>query len=151
MPRCLDSTLYNVFASVYYSVLDQNAFGAVDREWVYDKDVMCSVVAASSLANSKQLTPDVFMKYEDILIFRTPVDITKRTNDLPYPITEILVSNIRNKSGDVLFSENVLEGKVVGTVYEVTGIAPVFDAFDKIDHYKIMLARSDNQDACGVE
>jgi hypothetical protein len=151
MPRCLDSTLYNAYASVYYSVLDQNAFGAVDREWVYDKDIMCSVVSAASLTNSKQLSPDIFMKYEDILIFRSPVDITRRSNDLPYPITEILISNIKNKSGDVLFSEGIQEGKIAGTVYEITGIAPVFDAFDKIDHYKIMLARSDNQDAVGVE
>ena len=63
----------------------------------------------------------------------------------------VLITNIRNKSGDVLFSENLQDGKCVGTVYEVTSIAPVFDAFDKIDHYKIILARSDNQEAVGIE
>jgi len=151
MPRCLDSTLYNTFANVYYSVQDQNAFGSIDREWIFDKEIMCSVISANSLSNSKALTPDVFMKYEDILLFRTPVDITRRSNDLPYTITEILITNIRNKSGDVLFSENLQDGKCVGTVYEVTSIAPVFDAFDKIDHYKIILARSDNQEAVGIE
>lgn len=149
--RCLDSTLYNTSANVYYSVQDQNAFGAVDREWIFDKQIMCSVVSASSLRNSKALTPDVFMKYEDLLIFRTPVDITVRSNDVPYPITEILVSNIRNKAGQVLFTEHVLEGKSVGTVYEIASISPVFDAFDAIDHYKLILARSDNQDAVGLE
>lgn len=151
MPRCLDSTLYNMFASVYYSTQEQNSFGSIDREWIFDKDVMCSVVPASSLSNAKALTPDVFMKYENVLIFRTPVDIRLRSNELPYPMTEILLTNIRNKSGEVLFSESILEGKVVGTVYEITAIAPVFDAFDKIDHYKIMLTRSDNQDAVGLE
>jgi hypothetical protein len=144
--NCLTNTVYPINADVYYSTNTQDSFGTILRTWIFDRTVPCGVIS-KSLNRDPELTPDQLMKYKDDLSLRTPDNIRVASDSTEYPLTEILVTNIRNNDGLVIWKEYGGEFAGTPTAFEVRTVAPVLDPFQQIDHYYIYIARSQNQTA----
>jgi hypothetical protein len=142
--NCLTNTVYPLKADIYYSSNTQDSFGTILRTWVYDREIPCGVIS-KSLGRDPELTPDLLMKFKDDLSLRTPEDIRVSAANAEYPLTEILVTNIRNSDGLVIWQEYGAEFAGMPTAYEVRTVAPSLDPFQNIDHYYIYIARSQNQ------
>ena len=73
-------------------------------------------------------------------------DLRIGDNQSPYSLTNILVTNIRNGSGEVIYYESAGERSGLPTLYEVSGLLPHNDPWGKVDYYKLVLKRSELQE-----
>lgn len=142
--NCLNNTIYPLSADIYYAVGTQDSFGTVNKNWYFNRTIACSVLS-QNVNRDPELTPDQLMKYKDDLSLRTAENIRLSDDQSNYPLTEILVTNIRNSDDNVLWKEYGAEFAGNPTLFEVRTVAPVLDPFQQVDHYYIYIARSQNQ------
>lgn len=139
----IDNILYPMTSEIYYAETKQNDFGTMEQTWILDRIVKCSAVSAMSdkTLNSELKSNSPFFQYNSDIAFRVNENIQKKKNGTYYPITEILITNIKNSSGDYVWTES--EDNV--TQYEVSSFVPSFDAFNNVDFYRGYLSRSTKQ------
>lgn len=146
---------YNLFfpmhCDVYYSIETQDDYGKMVKQWFFDRTEHCSIYSISDRSNDDNFTfnsasNDIFFKLETMLYGRTEKDLRKSSNGEYYPLSNILINNIRGlETDDSFFIETV--GGFVGTptLYEIKANQPYVGPFNKVDYYKIQLERSDIQ------
>jgi hypothetical protein len=134
-PMCMD---------VFYPIVDQGIYGNVKKQWVHDRTVVCSVAPAGS-AFKEEVTPNINIKQELIILGRLKTDIRVSSKDANNSITNIIVSNIKDNAGNSIYNET--SGPRVGksTIFEVATMEPFVGPFGRVDYYKIVLRRSENQ------
>lgn len=142
--NCLTETIYPLQADIYYGVVFQDDFGKINRTWYLDRTIKCSAVS-EQLDGGPALEPDQMMKFKDNIKLRIPEDIRVALDSSEYPLTEILVTNIRNSDDLVIWKE--FGSDLVGqpTVFEIQTLVPSLDPFQNIEHYYVYVARSQNQ------
>lgn len=148
MELCCPGTdfMYPMLADVYYPIITQNAYGQPQKEWVFDRTVPLNATPVGG-AGQEEIKPEVFLQYDNKLISRCKIDLRISSNLSNNAITNILVTNIRNSSGDVIYKETAGPRTGKGTMYEVATLEPFTGPFGKIEYYKILLRRSENQTA----
>jgi hypothetical protein len=144
--NCLDATVYPLSADLYYGLAYQDDFGKITRTWYLDRTIKCSAIS-DQIDEGAALTPDIMMKFKDNIKLRTPEDIRVASDSAKYPLTEILITNIRNSDGIVIWKEYGEDFANIPTVFEVQSTVPSLDPFQNVDHYYVYLGRSQNQDA----
>lgn len=144
--NCLTNTLYPMKADVYYSSITQDGFGKLNRTWTLDRTIQCSAISHQIDAGAA-LEPALMMKYKDDVDIRTPDNIRIATDSSEYPLTEILITNIRNEDDVCIWNEYGAEFVGNPTVFEVSTVAPSLDAFQNVEHYYIYASRSPQQSA----
>jgi hypothetical protein len=81
-----------------------------------------------------------------MLYGRTQTDLRKSSSGEYYPVSNILIENIRGLDSDESFFIETVGGYIgKPTVYEIKANQPYVGPFNKIDYYKIQLERSDIQ------
>lgn len=134
-------------ADLYYSSNEQNDFGEIERTWEKDREIKCSAI--TSLADKTlmpELKPSEFLTLSNNLYFRTDTDIRIEQPDqldqdpIIHPITEILITNIRDNVGNNAYPDYL--GK---TKYEVVTIVPSFDEFQARNYFRVYIQRSQDQ------
>lgn len=143
--NCLTDTVYSMLADIYYSSETQDEYGTMISTWTFDRTIGCSAVSANPKNVNSNLDPDVLMKYQDFIRMRTTKDIRVASNQTLYPITSILITNIRNATGVSFWNDQVGPRANQPTLFEVRTVTPSIDPFQNIDHYMIYLSRSDYQ------
>lgn len=148
MELCCPETdfMYPMMADVYYPIITQNAYGQPQKEWVFDRSVPLNATPVGG-AGQEEIKPEVFLQYENKLVSRCKIDLRVSSNDTNNAITNILVTNIRNGSGEVIYKETAGPRNGKGTIYEVATLEPFTGPFGNIEYYKILLRRSENQTA----
>lgn len=146
MGCCDNSTdfMYPLLGDIYYPIVDQGAYGNMKKQWVLDKSVACFFNPAGR--NSKQdVVPDTSIIIDNSIVGRAKSDITVSSNGSTNSLTNIIFTNIRNGNGDIIYNESsgVRAGKA--TIFEVATMNPIVGPFGKIEYYKIVLRRSENQ------
>jgi hypothetical protein len=144
--NCVTDMQYPFQADIYYSFNTQDQFGTINRTWFFDRTIKCYLIS-KSINRDPELTPDLLMKFKDDLTLRTPENIRIASNDDNFPLTEILVTNLRNQKEQLFWNEYGDEFAGVPTVFEVRTVTPVLDPFQNLDHYFVYIARSQNQSA----
>ena len=139
----IDDILYPMTADLYYAETKQNAFGTMEKTWVYNRTIDCSAISALA---DKTLTGELrsqgaFFQYNSDIAFRTNQNIQRNLGSRYYPITEILITNIKDQSGKQVWTE----GETEKTQYEVQSFVPSYDAFHTVDFYRGYLTRSQKQ------
>lgn len=139
------NTYYPLMADVYYATQTQNEFGNIDKAWTLDQTIRLDM-SMSTNYKDQQMQPDQMMWVQDMLNGRTPTDIRISSSSTMYSLTDILVTNIRNDAGEVIYYETsgYIEGE--GTLFEVAGLLPHNDPWGKNDYYKLVLKRSMTQE-----
>jgi hypothetical protein len=139
----LNDILYPMTAEVFYAETKQTDFGTMQKTWIFDRSVKCSAVSAMSdkTLNGELRSNSAFFQYNSDIAFRTADDIQRKKGGTYYPITEVLVTNIKDAEGNVVWTEKD-DSK---TQYEIQSFVPSYNAFHSIDFYRGYLTRSTKQ------
>jgi hypothetical protein len=136
--------LYPMLADVYYPIITQGAYGEVQKEWVLDRTVACNATSVGS-AGKEDIKPDLFLQYENKLIARSKTDLRTTSRQSKEAITNIIVTNIRFASGELIYKETAGPRAGKGTVYEIGTHEPQVGPFNNVEYHKMLWRRTENQ------
>ena len=136
--------IYPMKADVYYPIITQNSYGQANKEWVFDRTIVCNATTLGG-AGDVELKPDVFLQYDGKLIARSKSDIRTSSNNAENAITNILVTNIRSANDIVFYKETAGPRTGRGTIYEIGTFEPFIGPFGEIEYYKMLWRRTENQ------
>lgn len=143
--NCEQTDLYfPMLADVYYPIITQGQYNEVKKNWVFDKSIAINAMPYSRKGMG-EITPQVFLQYKDILIARVRTDIRTSSNQSTEALTNILLTNIRSSSGQIIHKETAGPRAGKGTIYEIAGFDPHFAPYGDIDFYSMVIRRSENQ------
>jgi len=145
MAEC-DATdfIYPMKADIYYPIITQNSYGQANKEWVFDRTIICNATTIGG-AGDVELKPDVFLQYDGKLIARSKSDIRTSSNNTENAISNILITNIRSASDITIYRETAGPRSGRGTIYEVGTLEPFVGPFGEIEYYKMLWRRTENQ------
>jgi hypothetical protein len=145
MAEC-DATdfIYPMKADIYYPIITQNSYGQPNKEWVFDRTIICNATTVGG-AGDVELKPDTFLQYDGKLVSRSKSDIRISSNSSENAITNILITNIRTSSNMVIYKETAGPRTGRGTIYEVGTLEPFIGPFGEIEYYKMLWRRTENQ------
>lgn len=135
------NTFYPLIADVYYAIQSQNDFGEIDKQWEYNQSIRVDF-SMSTNYKDQQIQADQMMWVQDMITGRTPTDIRKSDTSQLYSLTDILITNIRNDSGEYIYYETAGSRQGLSSLFEVAGLLPHNGPFGTNDYYKIVLKRS---------
>jgi len=141
--ECTDF-VYPLKADIYYPIITQNQYGQPNKEWVFDRTIVCNATPIGG-AGTDELKPEVFLQYEGKLIARSKTDIRISSNDVENAITNILVVNVRNAYDSLVYKETAGPRSGRGTIYEIATLEPFLGPFGNIEYYKMLWRRTENQ------
>lgn len=140
--------MFPMKADIYYPIIAQNKYGQPTKTWVYDRTVLCNAtfVGGNSGAN-EEIKPDTILQNESLLIARTKEDIRFSSDKSTNAMTNILVTNIRDKGDNHLYLETSGPRNGRSTIFEVATFQPFIGPFGDIEFFKSVLRRAENQEA----
>jgi hypothetical protein len=138
--------MYPMLADIYYPIVEQGAFGNVEKQWILDKTIACSLTPAGS-AFKEDVKPNVAIVQDFVLVGRTRTDIRISSQKSNNSITNVIVSNIKDKNGNPIYIETAGPRSGKSTIFEIGSLEPHVGPFGDADFYKLLLRRSENQAA----
>lgn len=136
--------VYPMKADVYYPIITQNSYGQPNKEWVFDRTVVCNATTVGG-AGTDELKPEVFLQYDGKLVARSKSDLRISSEGTNNAISNILITNIRNASDSLIYKETAGPRMGRGTIYEVGTLEPFINPFGNIEYYKMLWRRTENQ------
>ena len=136
--------IYPMKADIYYPIITQNQYGQPNKEWVFDRTVVCNATTVGG-AGTDELKPEVFLQYDVKLVARSKSDIRISGDGTNNAVSNILVTNIRNASDTLIYKETAGPRMGRGTIYEVGTIEPFINPFGNIEYYRMLWRRTENQ------
>jgi hypothetical protein len=136
--------IYPMKADVYYPIITQNSYGQANKEWVFDRTIVCNASTIGG-AGDVELKPEVFLQYDGKLIARSKLDIRTSSNNAENAISNILITNIRTSTDLVVYKETAGPRAGRGTIYEVGTLEPFVGPFGDIEYFKMLWRRTENQ------
>jgi hypothetical protein len=140
--QCLSThPLFNMSFDIHYPQKKQDKYGQQQKKWRLDQTLRGFVENAGAEDKTK-----VFFEYENKLVGRTLKDPRISVEGFKYPLTDILITNIRDvKTSTEFYIETYGERQGKSTLYEISGIEPHIDPFNKVEYWKLSLNRMDAQ------
>lgn len=136
--------IYPLLADIYYPIVDQGAYGNVTKTWVLDKTVACSF-SSGGAANKEEVKPNVNITKEVILLGRTRKDVRFSKQNNQNAITNVILTNIRDASGNAVYLETSGPRAGKSTIFEIASQDPTVGPFGSVEYYKLVIRRSENQ------
>lgn len=136
--------IYPMKADIYYPIITQNDYGQPQKRWVYDRTIVCNATNIGG-AGSEEIKPEVFLQYEDKLVARTKNDPRVSSENSNNAITNILITNIRDRNDNIIYKETAGPRNGRATIYEVATVEPFVGPFGGIEYYKMLWRRTENQ------
>jgi hypothetical protein len=136
--------IYPLSMEIYYPVVDQGAYGNVKKQWILDQTVKCFFNPAGRKYKT-DVQADVNITIDNAIVGRVPFDITQSSRENLNSMTNIIITNIKDVNGNLIYNESAGIRKGKATIFEVATINPIIGAFADVDYYKIVIRRSDNQ------
>lgn len=145
---CGDKTdfAFPMEADIFYPIVEQGALGNVKKTWILDKSVAINVNPAGA-AFKEEVVPNVNITKDTLLIGRIKNDIRVSSRESNNAITNVIVTNIKDKNCNPIYVETsgIRNGK--STIFEIATQEPFVGPFGNVEYYKIILRRSENQGA----
>jgi hypothetical protein len=136
--------MYPMLADIYYPIVEQGAYGDVKKNWVLDKTIACQFNTAGT-ANKEDLRPEVKLLQDSSLIGRVKTDIRFSSEDERNGLTNILITNVRDKNNNIVYLETSGARAGQATLFEIATLDPFLGPFGSVEFYKLILKRSENQ------
>jgi hypothetical protein len=133
-----------MLADIYYPIVEQGAFGNVEKQWILDKTIACSLTPAGT-AFKEDVKPNVAIVQDGLLIGRSKTDLRVSSQKANNAITNVIVSNIRDKNSRPIYLETAGPRSGKSTIFEIATIEPHVGPFGDTDFFKLILRRSENQ------
>jgi hypothetical protein len=143
---CGDITdfVFPMQADIYYPVVDQGSLGNIKKLWILDKTVAVNVNPAGS-AFKEEVVPNVNITKDMLLIGRIKDDVRISSRDANNAITNVIVTNIKDKNCNPIYLETSGPRAGKSTIFEIATQEPFAGPFGNVEYYKIILRRSENQ------
>ena len=137
------SFMFPMLADVYHPVIEQNPYGGQSKSWHLDRTIAGNFIAAGAEAK-EEIVVNIDLTQESLLLCRVKSDIRISDREDNNVLTNVLVTNIRDAEGNLIYYETD-EAIIEPTVYEVATQQPVINPFGKAEYYRLILRRSENQ------
>jgi hypothetical protein len=135
---------YPLLADIYYPIVETGAYGNTKKQWVLDKTVACFFnVAGSKFKEDVNTEPNLNIR--TAIIGRIRTDPTVSSDETLYSMTNIIFTNIRSNSGEIIYNESTGPRSGNPTLFEIATLSPIVGPFGKVEYYKVILRRSENQ------
>lgn len=149
------SMFFPMRCDVYYAKESQDEYGKIQKNWQLDKTESCSFYTLGDQSNNENFSFDdkKFYRLESMLFGRLKSDVRKASTGEFYPLSHILITNIRGAGcNDELFFYET-NGNYMGepTIFEIKMAQPHIGVFSSIEYFKIQLERSDTQELNKVD
>ena len=144
MESCEDTDfMYPMKADVYYPIVEQGAYGNVQKTWVFNKTIICNFSKDGTV--EEEVKPNVNITLKKVLTGRTKKDIRISQENNADSITNVIITNIRTKTDVPLYVETsgIRAGK--STIYEIESQSPIIGPFGDPEYYALAIRRSENQ------
>jgi hypothetical protein len=138
--------IYPMQADVFYPIVEQGAYGDVKKLWVLDKTIIGNF-AFSGSALKEEVKPNVNITQQSLVLARVKTDIRVSSRDVNNSITNILITNIRDKSGNYIYNETSGPRAGKSTIFEIATVEPFVGPFGGVEYYKLVIRRAENQAA----
>jgi hypothetical protein len=134
---CIDSIMYTHEMRVYFSTQEQDEWGAIQREWTFDRTERGVV---------KQTQQQMYMvgelnSWNEYLVGHSEEDLRIDSNGNLYAPSEVLITFV---NPPYIETEGPRRG--LPTTFELRTSTPVEGPFGEVLHFDIQLVRSSNQD-----
>ena len=136
--------LYPLKADVYYPIVEQGAYGNVQKTWVLDRTISCNFAPAGN-ASAEEVKPNAFINIGFTLLGRTKDDLRISSMNAKDSIVNIIITNIKTASDVPLYVETAGPRSGQSTIFEVASHEPILNPFGEIDYYRVVIRRSENQ------
>jgi hypothetical protein len=136
--------MYPMKADIYFPILTQGDYGQPKKDWVYDRTVICNATPVGGLG-TEDIKPEAFLQYENKLIARTQNDPRLSSHNANNATTNILVTNVRDASDNIIYKETAGPRSGRGTIYEIATVEPFTGPFGSVEYYKMLWRRTENQ------
>lgn len=145
---CGDKTdfIFPMEADVYHPIVEQGALGNVKKTWVLDRTIACSLAPAGT-AWKEEVKPNVNITQDGVLMGRVRDDIRFSSRDSANAITNVIITNIRDKNCNPLYIETSGPRAGKSTIFEVATNEPFAGPFGNVEYFKLVVRRSENQAA----
>ena len=136
--------MFPMQADIFYPLVEQGAYGDIKKTWIADRTIACNFAHAGS-ASKEEVTPNVNITQESLLIGRSKTDLRISSLDTNNSVTNIIISNIKDKNYNPIYIETsgIRSGK--STLFEIASIQPFLGPFGNIEYYNVLIRRSENQ------
>lgn len=136
---------FPLLADVFYPIVDQTVgYGSVKKNWVLDRSVACAF--GSPTAKAKQdIKPETNITIDNLIIGRTRSELTVSSRGDLHSLTNIIVTNIRDNQGNIIYNESSGPRAGKPTLYEIATMNPTVGPFGGTEFFKLVLRRSENQ------
>lgn len=131
-------------ASIYYPIVDQGNYGSITKQWVLDKTIACSFTSGGS-SLKEEVRVDINIIQGKVLAGRTKNDPRISSQENKNALTNILITDIRDQNGTVVYIETSGPRSGKGTLFELATISPLLGPFGTIEYYNLVIRRSENQ------
>lgn len=138
--------MFPMVADVYHPIVEQAALGNVKKTWVLDRTIICNFNPSGS-AMKEDVKPNVNITQEALLLGRVKEDIRLSSRDANNAITNVIITNIRDKNCNPIYLETSGPRAGRSTIFEVATNEPFAGPFGGIEYYKLVIRRSENQAA----
>jgi len=136
--------IFPMQADIYYPVVEQGTYGNIKKTWILDKTIAANFNAVGR-AGKEEITPNVNITKEAILECRVKHDIRVSTKEDSNSVTNIIVTNIKDRNGYEIYTETSGPRKHKSTIYEIASQEPYLGPFGNVEYYNVVLRRSENQ------
>lgn len=136
--------MFPMLADVYYSIIRQSEYGQPQKDWVYDRTIVCNFTPLAS-KRLQEVTPNAYVSLQGLLNGIVKEDIRVSSHDANNGLTNILITNIRDANDNAIYLESAGPRSGRATIYEVSVLEPFFGPFRQINQYNVSLRRTENQ------
>ena len=136
--------IFPLVVDVYYPLVDQSAYGNVKKTWVLDKTIACAFNNPVS-KTKEEIKPNVAITIDNVLTGRTKTDVRFSNREDSNAITNVVLSNIRDRFGKEIYVETSGPRTGKSTIFEIATNNPVVGPFGTVEYYQLVLRRSENQ------
>jgi hypothetical protein len=140
------SIIFPMLADIYYPIVDQGAYGNVKKTWIHDRTVACNFNSAGT-AWKEDIKPNANITQDSVMLGRVKTDIRFSNKDAQNSITNIIVTNIKDRNLNEVFVETAGPRAGKSTLFEVATVEPFMGPFGSVEYYKVVVRRSENQAA----
>ena len=136
--------MFPMQASVYHPIIDQGQYGAIKKQWVLDRVFACNFTSGGS-AFKEEVKPNVNITQHSILVGRTKSDLRISSLDSKNALTNILITDIRDQEGNLIYMETSGPRSGKGTLFEIATYEPFTGPFGTVESFNLLIRRSENQ------
>lgn len=131
-------------ADVYHPIVEQGPYGNVKKTWILDRTIACSFAPAGT-AFKEELVANVNITQDKILLGRARTDIRVSSLDAANSLTNVIITNIRDKNCNEIYTETAGPRAGKSTIFEIATQDPFAGPFGNVEYYKLVIRRSENQ------